>query len=530
MYKEIFKDRIKTFKKLESNKRLLSSFKQHYKTNHVDFINDWGVTYDPRNDGILKPKLMPFILWKRQRELVEWLMWMRANKERGVIDKARGVGATWVFGAETVCGWLFEDGYSAGIGSRKADLVDRRGDQDSIFEKLRVFIDNVPYFLKPKGYDPLKCAFYMRIINPENGSTITGESGNNIGRGGRKSIYGWDESAFSENEESIEASLSENTDCQIDISTHNGTNTLFFEKTQQYKDQNVFIMDWWDNENRDQDWYEAKKKEKASVGLLHIFAQEVDRNPGATLQNVVIPKIWVDASIDAHLKLNINWHGRKISGLDVADDGTDTNVQIIRNGFIVEFMEDWAFNDSDTAITTRKAIENCKTFNCLDLNYDAVGVGSGVKATSNELYRSNNLKIKFNAFKGSFSVDNPDSRIVITDPLTNKQVYSNLKGQYWWKLRTAFENTFKALNGQPYDKENIISISSKIRKLAQLKRELSQAQFEHNQAGLIKIKKQPDGKKSPNMADALVISWRVPKTITPIARTLKNNNPRNIYT
>lgn len=529
IYKDIFKDRLKVFNSLQSSPKRQAAFKAHYKNNHIDLINDWGVTYDPRNDGIIKPKLMPFILWKRQKELIEWLVWMRENKQRGIIDKARGVGATWVFSANCVCDWLLEDGYSAGIGSRKADLVDRAGDQGSIFEKIGMFINNLPVFLRPKNYDSSKCDFYMRILNPGNGSTITGESGSNIGRGGRTSIYGVDEAAFTENEESIEASLSENTDCQIDISTHNGTNTLFFEKSESYKDKNIFVMEWTANETRDQTWYNNKKAEKESVGLGHIFAQEVDRNPGATLQNVVIPKIWVDAAIDAHLKLDLNWHGRKISGLDVADDGSDFNAQIIRDGFIIEYAENWSYNDSDTAITTRKAIDNCKTFNCLELNYDAIGVGSGVKATSNELYRANKLKIRFNPFKGSERVDNPDTRLVRTDRTTNKQVYSNLKAQYWWLLRIAFENTYKAINRQPFNRDNIISLSSKIKNLTQLKRELSQAQFEHNQAGLIRIKKSPDGKKSPNIADSLVISWRVPKTATTIITPLSKENARAIY-
>jgi phage terminase large subunit len=72
-----------------------------------------------------------------------------------------------------------------------------------------------------EGFNPEsdKHMSYMRIVNPENGATITGEAGDNIGRGGRKTIYFKDESAHYERPDKIEASLSENTRVQMDISS-----------------------------------------------------------------------------------------------------------------------------------------------------------------------------------------------------------------------------------------------------------------------------------------------------------------------
>ena len=525
-YNNIFKDRLKLYNKLKGNQRRIEAYKLHYSTNYIDLINDWGVTYDPRNDGIIKPKNMPFILFPRQEDLVRWIDQMRIDKERGTINKARGVGATWVAGAYSVCAWLFESGFSAGFGSRKADLVDRKGDPDSIFEKMRTFVDNLPVFLKPKGYTRVNHALYMRLLNPVNGSTITGESGDSIGRGGRKSIYFWDEEAFSENEVSNEASLSENTDVQIDISTHNGTNTLFFEKCEIYPDKNIFIMEWNSNIFRDQAWYDRKRAEKESIGMLHIFAQEVDRDPGSTIENVVIKKQWVDAAIDAHKKLiNENWNGKKYSGLDVCDDGLDLNAQVIRKGLIFNFCEEWADDDNDTTLTTRKAVKNCDENDCYNLNYDAVGVGAGVRGESNSLKRDNKTKINFSAFKGSYGVDDPTRKISQGDKATNQDTFANLKAQYWWLARRMFQNTYKAINGQAYDKDYLISIDSSIDNLSKIKRELSQAQYENNNKGQIIIKKKPKGKKSPNIADALIICLRVPKITKPFTSAKKSNKP-----
>lgn len=45
--------------------------------------------------------------------------------------------------------------------------------------------------MKPKGFTEKVHDNYMRIINPDNGATVTGEAGDNIGRGGRTTSTFW---------------------------------------------------------------------------------------------------------------------------------------------------------------------------------------------------------------------------------------------------------------------------------------------------------------------------------------------------
>ena len=70
----------------------------------------------------------------------------------------------------------------------------------------------------------------MRILNPENGSSIVGEAGDNIGRGARTSIYFKDESAYYEHADAIDAALSQTSNCKIDVSTPNGPGNPFYRK------------------------------------------------------------------------------------------------------------------------------------------------------------------------------------------------------------------------------------------------------------------------------------------------------------
>jgi hypothetical protein len=44
------------------------------------------------------------------------------------------------------------------------------------------------------------------------------------------------------------------------------------------------------------------------------LAQEVDIDYAASVEGVLIPSVWVQAAIDAHLKLNIEPTGDRIAG------------------------------------------------------------------------------------------------------------------------------------------------------------------------------------------------------------------------
>ena len=70
----------------------------------------------------------------------------------------------------------------------------------------------------------------MRINFAHTGSSISGEAGDGIGRGDRSSLYFVDESAFLERPELVEASLSQTTNCRIDVSTPHGMANPFAEK------------------------------------------------------------------------------------------------------------------------------------------------------------------------------------------------------------------------------------------------------------------------------------------------------------
>lgn len=221
--------RYERFLRLQKNPKEVEILKSFYKDNPAQFIIDWGVTSDPRNVERGLPTLAPFLLFERQEEWVYWLMERWKNREPGLTDKSRELGLSWltVSVAATLC--LFNDGMVVGFGSRKEEYVDKKGDPKSLLFKARQFISYLPVFFRGT-WSEKKHSPYMRIEFPDTQSVITGESGDGIGRGGRTGIYFVDEAAFIPRAELLDASLSQTTNCRIDVSTPRGMNNPFARK------------------------------------------------------------------------------------------------------------------------------------------------------------------------------------------------------------------------------------------------------------------------------------------------------------
>lgn len=511
---------------IRSDPNMLLGAKEYYAEHPVEFILHWCDTYDPRNAGSGIPARLPFVLFERQAELVEFLLACIEGKADGLLEKSRDMGATWVACAVSVWLWLFWEGAAIGWGSRKEQLVDKLGDLDSIFEKIRMLIRGLPNEFLPKGFSEKDHMLYMRVLNPENDSTITGEAGNNIGRGGRKLVYFKDESAHYEQPESIEAALGDNTNVQIDISSVNGIGNVFYRRRHagiewvpktkvDNSTTNVFIMDWEQHPAKTKEWYDKRRKKAEADGLLHLFAQEVDRDYSASVDGVVIKRIWIQAAIDAHIKLGLPIDGPTVAGLDVADEGGDKNAIAVARSLLLMYIDNWA--EGTTGETTAKVIEDLEGLGEVSIQYDSIGVGAGVKSEAKRLSDAKLLpkQLSFTPWAASAKPLHPNQHIDPDDEETpkNKDFYFNLKAQAWWQLRRRFEKTYRAVEeGIPYPADELISLPKGLPNLAQLEKELGQVTASRT-TGTSKliIDKKPPGTKSPNLADAVVMAfWPIP--------------------
>ncbi|MFT5511218.1 MAG: phage terminase large subunit [Hyphomicrobiaceae bacterium] len=493
--------RIRLTRMLSGNQKMLAAAIKRYTIDPAAFIEDCCYFSEPRNANKELPVTIPVVLFDRQREFVEWLHQRYQTQTSGPVMKTRDAGATYICSAFSVWLWLFHPGATIGWGSRKQDLIDRRGDPSSIFQKMRDIIEKLPPYLIPDGYNSDVHANFMRITNPVTGSAITGEAGDNCGRGMRNSIYFLDEAAFMERPHLVDAALSATTDVRIDISSVKaGTPFMVTCSTS----QNVFTFDWQQIPWLTKELMAKKRAEAESKGMLASFKAEYLRDASAAVEGALINSDWIEASIDSLEKLGLEPTGDIVGALDVADGGRDKSAIAVRYGTHLTDLASRGDCRADEAAQWAWRIAN--QWHCGRLMYDAIGVGAGAGGAFRTIKETQTGGPACHGWAGSGEVIDPYS--IYAGDRANRDMFANRKAQAWWSLRDRFENTFRLINGdKTIDPDSIISLDSKLPELEQLKQELTQVTYKDNSAGRVVIDKAPEGHRSPNLADAATMAY-----------------------
>lgn len=351
-YDSIYQERIARLERIRRPDFDLNALKRYYSEHPADFINDHGVTFDPRNAEIGLPTVIPFVMFPRQVEFIQWLYDHWKARDDGLAEKSRDMGVSWLCVAFGVWMWLFHAGTVVGFGSRKEEYVDKIGDPKSLFWKVRQFISLLPVEFRPDGYSESKHAAYMRIVNPENGSAIVGEAGNNIGRGNRTSVYFKDESAFYDHPQMIDAALSQTSNCKIDVSTPNGNGNPFYQKRHGGK-IDVFTFHWTQDPRKDEAWYRKQKNTLDPV----IVACEIDIDYNASVSDT-----WISGDMVTAAQLNgpadVDALGGWIIGIDAAHMGDDESIIHKRKGRLN--LEQVAIRKADGPALAARVEQECK--------------------------------------------------------------------------------------------------------------------------------------------------------------------------
>lgn len=233
----------------------------------------------------------------------------------------------------------------------------------------------------------------------------------------------------------------------------------------------------------------------------HIWEGE----PVADSELAIIKPVWIEAAVNAHIKLGFSASGRKRVGFDVADDGADSNANCFVYGSVVLAVEEW--RGEDVIFSAHQTHTNAVKWQADEIIFDSIGVGAGVKA---EYKRLNTGKILCTGFNAGAAVFEPDE--FYTQDKRNGDMFANIKAQAWWLLRDRFYKTWRAIEyGDTYAVDEMISLSSEIKDLDYLKAELSRPRVDHDNNGKVRVESKKDMRKrgipSPNKADALVMCF-----------------------
>lgn len=445
----------------------------------VFWVNNFCFTYDPRSDV---SKDLPFVLFEKQEAYLRWRENVVERKDHGVIEKSRDMGVSWLNVAHQVHQWLFNPGFKGTFGSRKKEYVDELNNIDSLLEKVRYIIRRLPDWMKPSQYR----LNYLKIVNLDNFSFITGEIGSDTGRGGRSTFYDADEFAFLQNAEAADSGISQNTETAFYTSTPNGNDNLYYQKRFSGK-LPVFTFNYYDHPGKDEAWLEEQKRKLDPI----VVAREILIDYEGSAEGVTIPAAWVRAAVG----LFVRGGGTRVSALDVADDGPDKNVYMHRHGVILKRIERW--ERQTTFQTAHKANLHCQEDNAEFFLYDANGVGAGVTGDMKAMKTDGRLNYEVIGLKNSQgATENVYPKF---DNKMGKEIFANLRAELYWNLRTRFERTYEHAEGiNFYDDDELISIPDD----PKLTQTLSKPKFFFNSRGLIQIEDKRKMTASPDDADA----------------------------
>lgn len=496
------------------------------------WVQKYVRTYDPREpEG---ERWVTFNLWPRQVEYLKWLTERYKAQEPCVVKKCRDVGASWLTISFCVHVWLFEKDAKVAMGSRKAELVDQRGNPDTLFEKARETIRHLPDWMRPK-MRPSTDDMEFRLINKAMGSVMTGEGGDKMGTGGRNGVYFIDEFAKVERSVKVQAAVEDNARFRIYVSTPEGLDNEFarmcrsgvprFDFT--YKDDPrrsswvlVSPTDGWTVRQDGPDggwkfeatgevvqeglgkeappgavypWYEEQRKTRHPVNL----AQEVDGDLFASMQDAVCPAEWVRAAIKAPVKGT----GPLLGGLDLGGGARPSTVLAVRRGpeCLGVFRRSGPVG---SAVQTLVDAIKRGGYSIQTIAYDAGGdTGASFGQT---LKKFGETPFKFVPLIGQKSA----SRRVWEDGKRSEERFLNLRAEAWWVFRERLRKTYeKFVEGIEHPDDECASIPDDETLLF----ELSSVQFEVTETGKYKIESKSRmkerGMDSPDTADAVVLAY-----------------------
>lgn len=260
----------------------------------------------------------------------------------------------------------------------------------------------------------------------------------------------------------------------------------------------------------------ADKERLSTAAYDHKWLGE----PSDSVTDSIILPEWFDAAIDAHKVLGFESLGIKVVSHDPSDLGEDPKSVCLRHGSVILDVQE---NDHDDINDGCDWATNYAIDNSADLfTWDCDGLGIGLKKQVRDSFHGK--KIDYVIFKGSESVERPNA---IYQPIededrgkarSNKETFRNKRAQFCGWLRDRYYNTYLAVvkNKRVVDVESLISISSDIACIAQLRSETCRIPSKPNHNGLFQIMSKPEmlskyGIKSPNLFDATFMSLQMPK-------------------
>ena len=215
----------------------------------------------------------------------------------------------------------------------------------------------------------------------------------------------------------------------------------------------------------------------------------------------VIKRSWLEAAVDADIKIDLDLYGARSVGYDVADSGEDKNATAGFNGAVCVDIDEWKAPEDELNQSTKRAWAKVAGGRLI---YDSIGVGAHVGSTLKE------MDVKTGYFKFNAAAAVVKGKEDYAKGIRNKEKFENLKAQAWQDVADRLRNTYNAvMKGMEYSPSDLIAIRGDLPHLHRLMAELSSPRKSYSKRGLDMIESKDDMKKrglsSPNLADSFIM-------------------------
>ena len=471
------------------------------------FFDDWVWMLDPRRIRAHELPVRPFHLFQFQREFLTWICNLYEKGRPGACLKSRDMGVSVIAAGFGVWGFLFAPSFIAGYGSYKEDYVWKLGSFDAIIVKCKMILDMMPPQLLPERWDYKE----GHIQNLSTGAEIKGEVGDQLGRGGRASIFFADEFAYVRRQEESHAALAGTTDCCIYMSTTAGPETHHASMIRERSMSTVVYPWYWDPRKLDNPedvgspaapskWKDGDPDDPEDRGkLIGVgevrFAREFACDDIGALERTVIPAEWVRAATEIQLRAE----GRTVAGLDLAET-RDRSVLTIRQGGRIILRRSWDGKTMDEVADD--ALQLVIDYGAEQLAYDRGGKGAEFGGIIMHA-RFDAIRSKLPIIIGVVPTQPPSSRRYDDAPdVPAKHRFDYKITEYWWSLRHRFKRTWERHTGIcHWPDDDCIQIPADADRLI---RQLTTRKWVEVARGKVGLEPKKNLPESPDDADSLV--------------------------
>lgn len=256
--RENLKWRLKVCRRAMVDAEFRADVLQMCKDDPIFWVQLFCFVYEPRanKNSKYKARVLPFILWPHQVRVAQEILACWGGRDV-LIEKSRAEGASWLTLMLGLHSWLFDPLFTMGPISKDADSVDKRGDMSAQMPKLDWQLGRLPSWMRPQGFKPLRHRTDFKLMNPDNGSIITGYAATgDAASGGRTTVFMMDELAKFPKGSDYEVldSTQAVTDCRVFVSTPKGDVGAFFDKAHDGETVKV-LLDWKENPTKNAGLY-----------------------------------------------------------------------------------------------------------------------------------------------------------------------------------------------------------------------------------------------------------------------------------